>query len=364
MPNKIIMHFIARDKFTTGYINFFKISMPEWEHHFFVSDNGFEIKPVNNENIYYYHDYKELSESDNVKLLSNCNKIIVSSLHFPSSLLTNVFANFEQKIYVQFWGGDFYGFRFSNMPSPIHPRAILWWFRERYLRHRFIKKCAGTISLITEDIEPLLKIFPNNAKHFTAQMPGDILEYHDFDSLILSQKEETNYKILAGHSGFKHCHHIEIFRDLMHLKDYNIEIISPLSYGAGKRYSKSVIKSGHKIFGDKFKPIIDFIPKKNYVEFLASCDVAIFNNDRQAAMGNIWLLLRLGKKIYIRDNTSMFHYFKRIGACVFSVDELPNTDLKSLVYMPEEGRENNIKLAKEKFSGQSAREEWEKVLND
>ena len=360
--DKIIVHVIARDKFTAGYINFMKLRMTEWEHHFFVAASGiYDVKPVDERNVHYYSKSREIAKKYR-DLLTECRKIIISGV-WDTRLLLSLQKDFVHKTYLQFWGGDFYGYRFSRIPGIRHPRASLKWLIRRYLHHRFIKHCAGTLSLITRDIDELQKIFPSNVKHFTARMPEDVLEHHDFTSLASRRHESSTVRILAGNSAQRPNDHKGIFESLEHLKDSDIEIVSPLSYGEPD-YRNKVIALGHKIFGDKFKPITDFIPKAEYVEFLASCDCAVFNYNQQAALGNIWLMFRLGKKVWLRENSSMWHDFTAKGAAIYPISELSCVDFEALSAIPDDARNTNIALAEERFSGQDARKEWEAVLND
>ncbi len=362
--SRIIVHFIANSfAFTAGYINFMKLRMPEWEHHFFVSEPGrYSLDPVNMDNVNFYQEASEMLRPDNFKLLTQADKIIISCVH-NTQLLGLLYPDLMHKTYLHFWGGDFYGYRFSRMPALIHLRSLWRWVIRRYLHRKYIKECAGTISLIAEDIDEMLKIFPNNAKHFVAQMPNDVIEHHDFDGLAQRRREGRTCRIIVGNSAAKTNYHAEIFEKLRHLKDEDIEIVSPLSYG-DKKYGEAVAELGSEIFGSKFKPFFDRMPKEQYVEFLASCDAGVFNAKQQASLGNIWLLMRLGRKIYLRENTAMWDNFKRRGACMYSVAELDTADVESLADISEEGRKINMSLAAKRISGNSAREEWEKVFND
>lgn len=359
----IIVHIINRDKFTSGYINFMKLRMSEWEHHFFTRDSGFDVVPVDDKNMYYFHDYDEILNSANITLLRECRKIIISGL-WCNKLLRHMSVELMHKSYPHFWGGDFYGFRFSRMPKR-NPIAILKWFVNRYYKHRFIKNCAGTVNLIEGDIEELCKVFPNDRKHFVAPMMGDPRVKYDFASFRARKKEGSALRILVGNSGAPQNEHISAFKKLEHLKDCDIEIVSPLSYCGTSEYLGRVIKTGHKIFGDKFKPVIDFIPREKYVEFLASFDVGVLNHNQQAAMGNISLLLRLGKKVYLREGTAMWkHYRENMKYTVYPVSELENISLQELVKFPPELAYNNIQIAEERASSNYAAEQWRKVFDN
>ena len=364
----VIVHFITRDKFTTGYINFMNTCMTGLEHHFFVTaKDTHEVNPLDERKVHYYNSMRDVMLGRNLQLLQECQKIIISGV-WDTRMLLALRRDFVRKCYLQFWGGDFYGYRFSRSPGVMHPLRSLKWFVRRCIHHQFIKHCAGTISLISADIDELLKIFPNNAKHFTAPMPFDPTRLHEFNELfyrlVNTKHEGSTVTIIAGNSAQRPNNHKGIFRMLAYLKDADIEILSPLSYGDDE-YRNAVIRLGHKIFGNKFKPIVDFMSIPKYIEFLASCDVAIFNHNQQAAMGNISLLLRLGKKVYIREDTAMWEHFRHnMKYDVSPVSELRSITLQQLADFPQELAYNNIHIAEEYAAGTQAVTQWRKVFDD
>ncbi len=85
---------------------------------------------------------------------------------------------------------------------------------------------------------------------------------------------------------------------------------------------QKMIERGKEIFGDKFIPILEFMPFERHLEFLAQIDIAIFNSNRQQAMGNIITLLGLGKKVYMRSNITSWKLFEEIGVKVFDVADI------------------------------------------
>lgn len=362
----IIMHFLTRDinnKFSSGYVNFMSINFPEYEHYFFIGGHNKANLPEE-KNIYRFLGMRELIfKTDFFKISRKSSKIIISGLFSDSKRVTLllVLSGYAKKIYIQFWGGDFYAYRcLKDKKGWRYVKFAL----NKKLTHNLIKRCAGTINLIDGDSEQLAKVFPNDVKNFVAPMPGDPREKYDFEAI---RREYTNkssvLKILCGNSATATNYHVEAFHMLEHLKESNIEIICPLSYGDFE-YRDKVIEAGKNIFGEKFIPVMEYVSTKNYIEFLASCDAAVFNCDRQQALGNISFLLRLGKKIYLRENTSMWEYFRSLKACIYSVSELENITPEELVKFPSEYAEHNIHIAEEIASGKIAVKQWHKIFQD
>jgi dTDP-N-acetylfucosamine:lipid II N-acetylfucosaminyltransferase len=183
--------------------------------------------------------------------------------------------------------------------------------------------------------------------------------YKEYD---LSKVEKDNGKkyIQVGNSADPSNNHMDIFRKLIDFKDYNIEIICPLSYG-NMEYREKVIQQGKEVFGDKFKPLTKLLPFEEYLNILAKIDIAIFNHERQQAMGNITTLLGLGKKVYIRDDITTWDFCKEHGLKVYSIN---NFDEKVFLQdIPEDEKQRNIENVKFYFSEEKLVRDWEKILS-
>ncbi|MDE6432738.1 MAG: TDP-N-acetylfucosamine:lipid II N-acetylfucosaminyltransferase, partial [Lachnospiraceae bacterium] len=202
------------------------------------------------------------------KLLDKSVKIIISGLFDIRKLLFIAPTALLKKIYIQFWGGDFYFYRDCV--------ALKTKVQKKLLESR-IAKCAGVINLIEDDYVELCKIFPDHRRHFTACMPSDPKIKYDY---VFYRKQLKNkdlpIRILVGNSATRENYQVEAFEVLKKYKDEKIEIICPLSYG-DEKYRDEVIEKGKQILGDKFVALTEFMEKDKYIELLATCDVAIFN---------------------------------------------------------------------------------------
>ncbi|MFN3020014.1 TDP-N-acetylfucosamine:lipid II N-acetylfucosaminyltransferase [Chryseobacterium sp. TY3] len=139
--------------------------------------------------------------------------------------------------------------------------------------------------------------------------------------LILDLNQEVNYdksKIMIGHSGYRNGNHLDVVNKIKNYSFVNEDIIIPISYG-------------EKNYIDIIKPLITKnLPGVNFIEefqsldtynnLLANVKIAIFNNRRQQALGNIIALVFLGAKVFLSEKNSFYHYLKRIGIKIFSYE--------------------------------------------
>lgn len=170
-----------------------------------------------------------------------------------------------------------------------------------------------------------------------------------YRELPIDGKPRATVNIQIGNSADPSNNHFEILEWLLPFRDHNIAIYAPLSYG-DQNYAQSLIKAAETHFGDKFKPIIDFMPFDGYLEFLDKIDIAIFNHRRQQGMGNIITLLGLGKKVYLRNDVTPWNTFERIGVKVYDVSCIDPNPIDDVI------KRRNQVLIKSHFS--------EKILVD
>lgn len=351
----MILHIISGDKFTVSYIRFMIKKMGGVKKHCFIvyKPNAIfmaEDIDINGLDYSVVKKNSELFSRKNIEKMKNADKIIVSGIFGGvEKALVLLWKGIAKQIYLQFWGGDFYSYRNVNFFSKA-------WLRKKIL-HRCIKRCAGVINLVPGDYDELSKIFPNDRPHYVASMPSDPTKKRDYSKYF---DWPNNHRIILGNSATPENHHIDVIDKLAHLKDKDIEIICPLSYG-DNGYAKKVGVKGKSIFGEKFIPVYEYIDADEYLKLVASCSVGVFNNDRQQAMGNINMLLEMGRKIYLREGTSMRGCFENFGIKTEMVNSLKNATVNEIFSynkkIAERNREGIIRKNKEYDNN------WSIILN-
>lgn len=147
---------------------------------------------------------------------------------------------------------------------------------------------------------------------------GEIEETLESD---LKDARVTGRSILVGNSAFAENNHIDSFTLLSELGVDDRRVVVPLSYGDA-RYRDLVMKKGRRLFGERFFPLVDFMPLMDYVKTLESCGFVIMNHLRQQAVSNIIIMLHMGAKVFLRKECPTYAFFREMGAVVFAVQEL------------------------------------------
>jgi len=231
----------------------------------------------------------------------------------PSLLLWNLHQRLLAKSVWIIWGGDVY----------IHARrkdsAKRTFFE--LLRRRLIKYIPVVASFIPGDFEIVKEIYGSKARYFPSAYPIPL----DFMSIDLQPRQsETpgSINILLGNSGNEINNHADALEMLSFLKDSDIKIYCPLPYGGEKEYINSVVAKGSEIFGDRFRPLLNFLDKKDYLCLLSEMDIAVMNHNRQQGLGNILPLMYFGKKVYLRTETTSYSFLKDLGCHVFDIETI------------------------------------------
>lgn len=214
-----------------------------------------------------------------------------------------------KKCYWVIWGGDLYTYK-------LDVRTLLWKITELF-RRPVLRNMGNMITYVKGDVELARQWYGAKGNHLECLMyPSNV-----FTTADLPQVVRTTTTVLVGNSADSGNNHLDIFERLGKFKDKNFKLICPLSYGE-KGYAEMIVTEGKRLFGDKFVPLTDFMPFEQYLDLLGRVDIAIFNHNRQQAMGNIITLLGLGKKVYMRRGTTSWDSISRLGIKIFDIDDL------------------------------------------
>lgn len=349
----MILHLIAYEKFTEDYIKRINALFDEHNHLFLVFGEKPEedIKSVDASNVVYSVDFanKMKCASFLVKKILKSDKVILHALFFSDlylKLLLLLQPIAGHKYFWNIWGYDLYN---------------AYWDRKKFakrekLRINFIKNLRA-VGYIQGDYDYLKEHYETKAKFYLASYSYDFFT----PEMEVSDEDKKTINILLGNSATEECRYEEAIDLLTKYSKEPIKVKCVLSYPKENQdYRDKIIKYGKEKLGDKFVPLTDFMPFEKYTELLSGIDIAIFNHNRQQALGNIASLLYLGKRVYINSENACKGYFENIGAKVFSTEDLCEEDICKKD--SEEYKEINRKAIDEFFSDKQFKERWRKIF--
>lgn len=132
--------------------------------------------------------------------------------------------------------------------------------------------------------------------------------------------------VILNHQASLTGNHLTIMQKLRQIDPMRrYSVYMPLSYGHPKM-KRFCMKTGKRLFRDKFNPITAFMPLQDYYKIIDKPEVAIFGQKRQEATGNIGHLLTVGTKIFLREDNTLLNYYREMGYYIYSFEK----DLQSI----------------------------------
>lgn len=354
--SNMIFHLFPKSQFTEEYIYFINNNFDSSNHIFILYTNvRFDLP----ESIYDYenvYDYDKYNTRWLHKELRKAERIIIHNLGLlvPELSLFFIDNSLVRKSIWLMWGADLYCY--LDKRSGLAEKIV------ELMRIRIIRSFPVIASLADGDYDLVVKWYGCKGK-------GIRLDYCEEKTINLMdnylQKKRKNdgiIRVLVGNSATKSNQHIEAFAMLEHLKGENIRIYVPLAYG-DKEYAIEVISEGKRIFGNKLVPLEDYMSREEYYKILYDIDVGVFNNNRQQGTGTIEALLYFGRKIFLRNDTSMWdEWVKKEGYLLDSIDELLDISFDELNRQSSVQSETNNVLIRHYFDKKERISEWERVF--
>ena len=160
--------------------------------------------------------------------------------------------------------------------------------------------------------------------------------------------------IWIGNSAAEKNNHLDIlltiFKQGLHRKYKDREVVIPLSYGA-KWMANVVAKVSRFIFGKRARILNTYMQLAEYNAMMLSCSTIILGYTQPAAQGNIITALWLGMRVYLSEKSFAYDYFRRIGCKVYSIEhDLKRSNKDVYASMSDEDVAANRAILKQWYS--------------
>ena len=346
--SKKILHIGHCDKFIPPFIDFVRENFNFECHEFMLSKGGFEynikdyqnIKLIGNSRIARRYHYLQV-----IFKMHSADKIILHGL-FDIKIVKILFYFpwLLKKCYWVMWGGDLYTYQLGERNKS--------WYKREVFRQRVIKNMGFIVCYTDGEYVLAQEWYKTRAQHIKCFAYTSNL----FVRAKTIEKKSSTINILIGNSADPTNKHLDVFNELKEFNIQNIKVYTPLTYGC-KVHAEAVIKSGFKLFGSKFHPLTEHMCKEDYLDFLSRIDIAIFHHNRQQAMGNIRVLLGMGKKVYMKKNLTSTQTLNNDGITTFILEEF-NLD----PFFKESKK--NIETVQEIFSIENLKSSLNVIFNE
>ncbi|MFD2518537.1 hypothetical protein [Salinimicrobium flavum] len=256
-----------------------------------------------------------------------------------ANLVNSLTKEFEFKLYWIFYGSDLYTILYNKGLYELYDNDLgaslkqtlkkekrkIYNFFSRYSGNKAIQKTISSLDFFCFWNELDFKLLQSN---FDTDARFKFFRYGIIGQELFDEKYFFSEKefLLVNHSGSKSGNHLRVLKKLRDLRIHKGKhrLYVPLSYG-----DQENINITHsfclKNFQDVYTPLLEFCPKEDYYWFLSKVKVAFFGHRRQEGGGNINFLLSTGCKVYLRESSNLFEFYRNLGIKVFSFEkELSN----------------------------------------
>ena len=339
----MLLHICDDEKFIDYIINTFISLLPD-ENIFVIVTNGSELKHVKSKNLnIIVVEKNSLISLKILKELESFDAVILHNLidYYKREIVFNAPKNV--KFHWMCWGADIYNF------APLH-RSILgdnekgilksktnlnYKIGKRlellfpFLNHVISKNKSGSFyyfKKIAKKIDSVSTVLPNEIntirKYFNKNINYIPFKYGTIESLLNdTQTICSGNNFLIGNSATLSNNHYEALEILYNLNITNYKIYMPLSYGDNE-YASIISEHGKQMFGNKFFPVMEFLPITEYNKIFNSCGNVIMNHYRQQGIGNIITAIWKGCRLFLNKKGAAYNYLKSQGVKIFEIEDL------------------------------------------
>ncbi|MFW6009489.1 MAG: hypothetical protein ACOCP8_09525, partial [archaeon] len=182
------------------------------------------------------------------------------------------------------------------------------------------------------------------------QLPEFIkLPYGDFKDIKLPpfdlKKTTEKPVIIVGNNRSSYNNHfdiIELIENSSNKEKYNFSFL--INYGTINSYSTKL----YKILKDRkyYSGLTNFFPFNEFVTLYQKSTALVINGYRQMAVGNIFLGIQNGLKIYLNKKGVVYHWLIEEGFKIYSLEDFKNDIDNNKVFLSYSIAEYNLRQLK------------------
>lgn len=297
------------------------------------------------------------------KYLRMADYVVIHHLTYSYEELAAMTKEEARKIIWFVWGNDLY-----RMP----PRQDWWYLLVRKVyralkgKEKYKEKARRTVSGFhainagfVGDRDYVRQMFGDEVKLYSAPYPmGYFAE--DLDRWV-DTRPHREIGVLIGHCAAKYLKHKKYLKKLLPYKG-KIHLYIPLSYG-NEIYAMSIYELSSTLYGKEnvTVPLTRMSPEE-YVKMLSQVDVAIFDYKQQAGLGNLYLLMYMGKKIFLDPRGTLYKGFRKMGCEVYDVRQINQISLEKLACSASDTK--NYEVARKMLERGELRRTWAQVFGE
>lgn len=105
------------------------------------------------------------------------------------------------------------------------------------------------------------------------------------------------------------------------------------------------------------------MPREEYTEFQNNIDIYISNQNRQQGNGNASYLLALGKKVYVKSDTSVYKHYQKEGITYFDTYTIAQLSFEEFISYDEKVKQKSIDVMFRRSAEETKVKQWQDFFN-
>ncbi len=267
---------------------------------------------------------------DKILAIANTADILVIyQLDFYKSPIVNG-VDKRIKIVWRFFGTELYSRKLhlylstttkSFFKSRIVKQGIKQKFPVFFLEEKRFNSALRRVDAITCVFEEEYEHLSGNFTHLPPFIPLSLDGMNYANLIDFDTDYPKKHTLVIGNSRSHYNNHLDILElvETCNLSD-KITLKILFNYGAENAYTHKVRKSANSI---KKATLLDsFIPAGEFIDFYGPVAAFVSNSYRQLALGNIFLALHKGVKVYLNKKNPTYTWLKNEGLHIYEIAHL------------------------------------------
>jgi len=361
----MIIHIVTDEKFINAAYSIYNRAFPQGNIFCIIRSFDLKVNHINlNDDFIILNRHGDYSEEIR-NLIDGDSIIVFHGMSSEHAKISNSFC-YNKQIWSVF-GKEFYENPYIYKDVLLGPKtsqsivglkySIKQKLRKIYFRFfknktdhfKLIKTAFGNINSIAILYEEEFEIFKKTGV-FSPNVSLIKFSYYPLDIVIGSEKRVQKYNnILIGNSATISNNHLEVLDILSKVNIGDSKIYIPLSYG-DENYRKFILDRIDRYDLRNVVSLTTFLDLKDYQDILKTCTIVIMNHFRQQAVGNVLNSMFLGAKVFLSNKNSLYHFLKRIGCIVYSIEDDISIGDDFITPLTEEDCNINRSILEQKLS--------------
>ena len=335
-----IAHFFNNNKFVDKHIK--KYIECDFENDFFYLNNENNYSGSHKDKVVYLPPESEAYNSI-INRIETYDIVILYYLNTDKFRLIEAIKHSKVKIIWSFYGAELYSLpsirlkmlsentqlvlkdELSKSNSESIKNVFRWLlspFRNKRTNHQWIKKSCKRIDYFLWYNEFEYEIL----NKYMGQILPTFMEAPLNNALDKVEPEPNKENsLLIGNSASYYNNHLDAL-DILATNRYKGKVSLPFSYLKNDNYVALIEKYALRS-GLAFKIIDEFMTYSEYITFINRHKAAVYPSYRQMGLGNIFIGIRCGLKIYLSDKNPTLKWLKEKGMKIYSMEQDLSSDL-------------------------------------